>query len=639
MFRKIFFILAGLLFLASPVMATDYYIDMNCANNGDGTWDAGGGGCDDEPDGSGAWNNLRTALNDVTTFTAGDKIWVRRTSVYDEGVVGADGDIRLQDDGTASAPLYLIGWPRASEAITSATWTNGSTTVDIILPATMDITEEGTRFVTGPDGFDYVITAVTDGNTIIIDRPYAGATVTLLNGAATIKADVDWAIRPAEAQATWDGDDLSLSIMDFNDEAYQLHSYRASHWVIRNFHLKDSNDTTGIWYINNCHSTVIENCYFTQAASAQYGIYLASPGTSISNIIIDNSGGGGTGLATLNHILDISNSAIYACSSGILIYSPIYANNLNIGVEIANTSADLEIVYAAPFLGRDVYLGGTNGYITDNTYMERPSVIIANWDKVLGSYRQYFTESDYIEKVAVTGVTPNKKLSDNVIEYTPTTTNKWQSKEIESKFKVWESRKTYDAGTHNIKVWIYNNSGAALNDTAPKASEHILMRCRAEAGSYDATNPDSSLLSKITIAFTDDDPDTITDSDDGFVAAGFQINDKIRVEGSTSNDGEYTIAGVAVGVLTLIAADTLTAEIAGDTVSIIELPTKYVSGPWIYSDEIDILDAADADDWDYLQCDNVVVDVSGSKIYCEILVSYYDADADPVYIDPESSNP
>ena len=67
--------------------------------------------------------------------------------------------------------------------------------------------------------------------------------------------------------------------------------------------------------------------------------------------------------------------------------------------------------------------------------------------------------------------------------------------------------------------------------------------------------------------------------------------------------------------------------------------TEYVSMPWTYSDEIDILDAADADDWDYLQCDSVVVDQDGTKIYCEILVSTYDGEADVILIDPESSNP
>ena len=158
----------------------------------------------------------------------------------------------------------------------------------------------------------------------------------------------------------------------------------------------------------------------------------------------------------------------------------------------------------------------------------------------------------FIHLDAATGVTPNKKLSDNVIEITPETAVTNQFKEIEQKVKVYESRKTYAAGTYNIKIWIYNDTGNTLNDTT--FSDDILMRCRAEAGSY----------------------------------------------------GDAT--------------------------------TEYVSMPWTYSDEIDILDAADADDWDYLQCDSVVVD-QASKIYCEVLISTYDAGADNIFIDPSTSNP
>jgi len=34
-----------------------------------------------------------------------------------------------------------------------------------------------------------------------------------------------------------------------------------------------------------------------------------------------------------------------------------------------------------------------------------------------------------------------------------------------------------------------------------------------------------------------------------------------------------------------------------------------------------------------------VVDQTGSKIYCEILVSTFDAESDAIYIDPVTSNP
>lgn len=71
-----------------------------------------------------------------------------------------------------------------------------------------------------------------------------------------------------------------------------------------------------------------------------------------------------------------------------------------------------------------------------------------------------------------------------------------------------------------------------------------------------------------TIAFVDSDPDTITDSANGFVTAGFKQGQEITIAGSTSNDGTYRIKSVVAGTITLIASEGLTAESAGDTVTI-----------------------------------------------------------------------
>lgn len=84
------------------------------------------------------------------------------------------------------------------------------------------------------------------------------------------------------------------------------------------------------------------------------------------------------------------------------------------------------------------------------------------------------------------------------------------------------------------------------------------------------------------IAFVDSDPDTLTDTGSQFIVEGFEAGDKITVAGSTSNDGDYTIASVAAGTITLITTDSLTAEIAGDTVSItseVRLTTGSVAWP------------------------------------------------------------
>lgn len=74
--------------------------------------------------------------------------------------------------------------------------------------------------------------------------------------------------------------------------------------------------------------------------------------------------------------------------------------------------------------------------------------------------------------------------------------------------------------------------------------------------------------SATTISFVEGgaSADTILDSGNGFVIAGFAAGDSIIVEGSVSNDGNYTIATVAAGVITLSPNDDLVAEAAGAAV-------------------------------------------------------------------------
>ncbi len=77
-------------------------------------------------------------------------------------------------------------------------------------------------------------------------------------------------------------------------------------------------------------------------------------------------------------------------------------------------------------------------------------------------------------------------------------------------------------------------------------------------------------LSAATISFVDGNPDAILDGGAGFVAAGFAVGDIIAVTGSHNgqNDGVFTIAAVVPGRLTLIVTDQLTAEAAGNPVTV-----------------------------------------------------------------------
>jgi len=68
--------------------------------------------------------------------------------------------------------------------------------------------------------------------------------------------------------------------------------------------------------------------------------------------------------------------------------------------------------------------------------------------------------------------------------------------------------------------------------------------------------------------------DTITDSSSGFVVDGFTANMQITIDGSTSNDGTYTLYSVVAGTLTLTSIGQLTSEagITGMTIKAEEIP-------------------------------------------------------------------
>ncbi len=79
-----------------------------------------------------------------------------------------------------------------------------------------------------------------------------------------------------------------------------------------------------------------------------------------------------------------------------------------------------------------------------------------------------------------------------------------------------------------------------------------------------------------TLTFNDANPDTITDSGNGLVNAGFQAGDIIKVTGSVNNDGVYQIDTVAAGTITLISGEKLTPEVAGATVTVFKIFSKQV---------------------------------------------------------------
>ena len=81
--------------------------------------------------------------------------------------------------------------------------------------------------------------------------------------------------------------------------------------------------------------------------------------------------------------------------------------------------------------------------------------------------------------------------------------------------------------------------------------------------------------SGITISFSGS---TISDSDSGFAATGasFAQSDKIRVQGSSSNDGDYTLtsSGTVNSSTLTLASGSFTTESAGERITITQIPNE-----------------------------------------------------------------
>ena len=107
---------------------------------------------------------------------------------------------------------------------------------------------------------------------------------------------------------------------------------------------------------------------------------------------------------------------------------------------------------------------------------------------------------------------------------------------------------------------------------------------------YKTVNVDTVTYTSDTIAFVDSDPDTITDSDSGFLTAGFAAGMTIIISGAGedgNNDTFHNVATVAAGTITLASSAALTAESAGEDITIrapmVALPSDYNRGLFLVS--------------------------------------------------------
>jgi hypothetical protein len=320
--------------------------------------------------------------------------------------------------------------------------------------------EHGSRLITAPDGSVYFITNVTDTNTIVIDRPYAGSTVTGVSGAATIHADEDYAEAQAIDDTGWtikksdwnaDGDDLFS--LNGNGSNYYINFVNEYHSDIKNIYIYGSSDL--LFYGRNNYYGKLRNCIFYHTGQDEAVQFVSSGTFDIDQIVISGDGLGsnqvGIAFDSGSNIF-LSNAAVYGMSLyGIRFSFHNYAflENVNIGVEVANGSYDMYVQNVMKVQGRDVKFGDANPFYRGG-YFIRNTIAIENYNKVLGDHRVFTTPGEHYKINADgSGNTPNQRAGGNSdligiehdvdVDYA----RELKSEIFEHEFEVDTSSKTY----------------------------------------------------------------------------------------------------------------------------------------------------------------------------------------------------
>ena len=170
----------------------------------------------------------------------------------------------------------------------------------------------------------------------------------------------------------------------------------------------------------------------------------------------------------------IIDSAIYNMGDfGLHVGSSLlYLEEVNIGVEAPNYDDDISHSGntgngPAMVFGRDVKLGGTYGdvLIVATDPVIKHNFEFENFNKVLGAHKRWYSGGT-IEKVAVSGENPAKKISDDVIKISPNNSNFQFVADNAEEIFCHEFEATTDSKSY--KYWVYNDMGVTLNDTTAK---------------------------------------------------------------------------------------------------------------------------------------------------------------------------
>jgi hypothetical protein len=369
----------------------DFYVDSVSGNDAD--------------DGSTMALAFATLEYAITTggLSAGDTVWVRR--LHDETPANS---VTWGYTGTSPLPIKVIGWPRASDTtITSASWTNGSKTVDLVVGLSMDREQHVARYITAPDGDKYMIAVIDDSNTFRLIREYAGPTVTGASGACTIDADTDFDTRPTDT-ASWDDDADDLAKFGFDTGAFYISHTNRGHIEYKNMWFIDSANGSGVVYVASNSHVYLEGCIVENSKNNRVAIstYLAE--LTLKRCYLDRTSGNVSVSTLLNNgaVVRLTDCAFYS-SDGYSLYlssssAVTYLDNVWFDILGDSPNDDIFNTYGGQIFARDTVFTANITEVERNTAMSNWLLYSENHNQALGAHKVWnalgtLTKIDVVE--------------------------------------------------------------------------------------------------------------------------------------------------------------------------------------------------------------------------------------------------
>jgi len=209
-----------------------------------------------------------------------------------------------------------------------------------------------------------------------------------------------------------------------------------------------------------------------------------------------------------------------------------------------------------------------HGFVTSLVNVDNQDYLIScNRFEPYQRWRGEVTQLNGAVSAAATTVTVDSNLASDIFESKTATANSATTLTVAGTpwaTNQWVGFYVHITGTGKIRRITSNTSSVITFNTLGGSPGNVAFEVRQLAFPF-------AKRSATTIAFVDSNPDTITDSGNGFLTAGFKAGDRIIISGAAqaANNGTFNIVTVTAGTITLEAEIALTAETAGATVTIV----------------------------------------------------------------------